>query len=822
MPRDSLLVSTRSFALAMLMALAACSAALGQIAPATTELPRGDGEIRGRVVTAVGQTPIANATVEVASSGATAPPSRVSTNAAGEFRLPGLRPATYRVLVRAFGYTPREFPSTVISASSPSVDLGTVVLTPVPFELKAVVVAMDKQAAQFTPDRNTYVVRDMTTTRGGSALDVLRNVPAVDVDIDNIVSLRGNSGVVVQVNGRPSPMKPAQLGNFLAQLPAGIVDKIEVIPNPSARDDPTGTAGIINIVLKQEADAGTSGGLTLGGGTTGHVDVGANAGYSTGPLSVYGSYGFLRDDRPRTEAIYRENTYLSPMTFLEESGTRTQIPLAHTLTASAAFKPGKQDELSTDIMFSTRNEAETYGIVYRDLNAARVLTGMNDRFTTGTNHETSFESALAYKHTFATKGHKFSSEASYTHDTEGGPTSIASRSLDLTGQPTGTTSQETQLARERPTESYVKFDYVRPLSKGLRLETGYKGSLGLFRTTQDAQTFDAAASVYRPDSSRISDFRYDQRVNAGYGMFVGVRDKFVLQGGVRVEHASTQFHVNTRGARYDNSYDSFFPSALVAFNPDDEHTIKLSYSTRIKRPDDTDQLDPTPHFQDPLNISQGNPGLKPEYIRAFELGLQRSTDRVTVQLTPFFRHTIDAVRSIRTIDTAGVATRTFANVATSDAYGTDANITLSGGRLGGFAGASAFRQVSNASNLSPGFSAKTFGWTTQANVSFRASRTVDMQSILSYQGAQTVEQGRNASRLRFSLAGRRKLMEDRLSLTLRVIDPFNTSRERNITIDPRFYQVTDRTRSIRGLLLSANWTFGKVEKDDKLIDEGPP
>src|SRR5205085_60853 len=142
------------------------------------------------------------------------------------------------------------------------------------------VVTMDRQAAQLAPDRNTYVVRDMTTTRGGTALDVLRNVPSVDVDIDNIVSLRGNASVTVQINGRPSPMKPAQLGNYLGQLPASLVDKIEVIPNPSARDDPTGVAGIINIQLKEEADAGTSGGLTVGAGTTKHADIGGNAGYS--------------------------------------------------------------------------------------------------------------------------------------------------------------------------------------------------------------------------------------------------------------------------------------------------------------------------------------------------------------------------------------------------------------------------------------------------------------------------------------------------------------------------------------------------------------
>src|SRR4029077_15774896 len=144
-------------------------------------------------------------------------------------------------------------PPIQIGQSSQSIDVGSVFLNPAPVQLQALQVNGQKQEVQLAPDRNTYIVRDMPTTRGGTALDVLRNVPSVDVDIDNIISLRGNTGVIVQINGRPSPMKPAPLGNFLAQSPAGIVDKIEVVPNPSAKEDPTGTAGIINIVLKQEA-----------------------------------------------------------------------------------------------------------------------------------------------------------------------------------------------------------------------------------------------------------------------------------------------------------------------------------------------------------------------------------------------------------------------------------------------------------------------------------------------------------------------------------------------------------------------------------------
>ncbi len=138
------------------------------------------------------------------------------------------------------------------------------------------------------------------------------------------------------------------------------------------------------------------------------------------------------------------------------------------------------------------------------------------------------------------------------------------------------------------------------------------------------------------------------------------------------------------------------PSTGRAWHVDDARQLKLSYSSHIRSPDDADQFDQTLHYTDPLNASRGNPDLRPEYIRSVELCLQRSTERVTMQATPFFLHTSDTIRTIRTIDSLGVATRTFANVATSDAYGTDFTVALRGGRLTLFAGTRAYRQVSNA------------------------------------------------------------------------------------------------------------------------------
>jgi Outer membrane protein beta-barrel family len=557
------------------------------------------------------------------------------------------------------------------------------------------------------------------------------------------------------------------------------------------------------------------------------MTAGGNVGYEQGPLSFYGSYGLMRDHRLRKDSVFRENLYQNPMTFLDEGGTRTQIPLMHTLTGSLDYAPSARDVLNLETVFTTRTEAETYSVLYRNLNTTRDLTSLSDRFTRGTNHEFSFESALSYKHDFADKGHKLSSELRVTRDGEGGPTSVIARTLALDGTPTGTSALERSTPWAHPNEYSLKTDYVRPLSNGVRLETGYKGSLQRFHSTLDTQVFDSAQNSYVVDPTRTSDFTYRQLVNAGYGMLGGEAGMFQFQGGVRVELASTRFDPKNGGAVYDNQYNSFFPSGLIAYHIDDDHQLKLSYSTRIRRPDDTDLLDPTPHILDPLNISRGNPYLKPEYIRALEFGIQRSTDKMTVQVTPFYRHTLDAIRTIRTIDTAGVATRTFANVASTNAYGTDVTVAMSGQRVSGFVGGSGFRQISDAANLSPGFSARTFGWTARTNATFRLSSTVDVQTLLSYQAPMVVEQGRNAARMRLSVAARQKVMNDQMSLTLRIIDPFNTSLERSTTIDPAFYQVSDRRRLIRGMLFSVNWIFGKAkkEKDREAIDlgdSGPP
>ena len=773
------------------------------------------GEVRGRVVNAAGGNAIASATVQLIGVNDTITIVRGTARADGRFGLSGVRFGRYRVMARALGFAPRALTVT-ITAAAPIADVGAISLTVAATELQGLkIIEQAQRQVELAPDRNTYTVSDMPTTRGGNVIDVLRTVPSVDVDIDNIVSLRGNAGVIVQINGRPSPMKSAQLGNFLAQLPAAMVEKVEIIPNPSARDNPEGSAGIINIVLKKKTDVGSSGALTLAQGTTQRTDVGGNVGYQRGPLTFFGTYGFSSDRRPRSESLARINRYATPLTYLDQTGSRLQKPRSHTASSTLRYKPSKTDELSIETLFSTRHETGTFELLYHDLNSQRQLTGLRNRASDGIGTEDEFETTLGYTHKFPGDDHEFAAELRYVRASEGGPNAYRTQLLNLNGSPNGSPALETTRGGERPTDRSVQLDYVRPLGENAQFRTGYRGALKQIHTFLDTRTFDIATSAYVPDPTRTNAFSYDQLVNAAYGMVTGAVGRLNLQGGLRIEQADTRFELTRTATRFDNHYTSVYPSGLVSYRLSETEQLKLSYSTRIRRPDDPDQLDPTPHFQDPLNLSRGDPALKAEYIRAVELGLQRTTKRTTLQLTPFFRHTIDAVRRVRTIDGAGVTTTTFANVASLDQYGADATLALRGGKLTGFIGSSAFKQSSNASNLGPGISARGLGWSARTNAAYRFSRTFDMQALITYRARQVVEQGTNLEQTRFNFAVRQKLNRDRVSLTLRVTDPFSTEKERSITDDPRFYQTSVRFRRARGVLLNLTWMFGKPIKGQK-------
>ena len=782
----------------------------GQGARTGAQTPQGEGQIRGTVVDAATGQPIRSASAEVRSAADSSLVTGILTGADGTFRIPGLRPGRYLLRVSALGHTPTTRGGIAITPAEATAEVGTIRLAASAVALEGLTVTAERREASLAPDRNTYSVRDMPAAAGGNAVDALRNVPSVEVDIDGKVSLRGNENVVVQINGRPSPMRGEQLGAFLAQLPANMVDRVEVIPNPSAKFDPEGMAGIVNVVLRQNTELGLSGGVTAGGGSTGQVNVSGNLGYQRGALTLFGNYGFMRDDRETTGFTFRENRYLTPLTYLEQEGSGAFAPISHTLNTSAEYKLGARDVVHTSLLLSTRGADRSDFNRYRELDQSRALVGVRDRRAEEDGSELRMDYVLGYRHTIRPRQNEFATELRFDRNNEDELTRFTEQQLLLDGTAADALPfLETQANDERTRNWTLTADYTRPLGERVRLETGYRGTLRQLDSDFDASLFSYDVNAYQTDATRSNTFAYDERVHAGYAVLGGSVGSFDLQGGLRVERADNEFNLATTGETFENSYGSYFPSALVAYNLSDSRQLKASYSKRVERPR-TFQLNPFGRVEDPLNVFRGNPFLKPEYTHSFEAGFQQSGNLGTLQVTPFFRHTTDAVRRFTTVDdSTGVATTTFQNVATTDSYGADFNASLRRGRLTGFGGISAFRQVTDASNIGTDVGSDAFGWSARANATLRITQRLDAQTFLMYRAPMATEQGRISGRSMFNVALRQKLMGDRASVTMRIVDPFNTMRFRSLTEDERFYQETERRMGARGVFLSFSYNFGQ-------------
>jgi outer membrane receptor protein involved in Fe transport len=705
-----------------------------------------------------------------------------------------------------------------IAPDAPRADVGRVALDVVATQLSGVQVQAERQAASLAPDRNSYSVKDMPATSGGTAVDVLRNVPAVEVDGDNRISLRGNGNVVVQINGRASPMRGEQLGNFLAQLPANLISNVEVVSSPSAKNDPEGMAGIVNVVLKQQTDLGTSGALTVGGGSTHQANASGNLGYQQGAWTLFGSYGFMRDRRTVDGYSTRATLTDAASGSLDSDLHGVMRPLSHSATVTAEYKLDATNTIANNLVLNRRRMARDNGSFYRDVSAAGEILGRTTQLTDQSQADLTADYALSWRRTVHPEKNALVAEARVSHGHGRNDVLFTRDMLTGGGEPTGVPrALEANATDDRNTSLFAQVDLTRELRPGLKLESGYKGTVR--DQTSDFDVANATGSAsYAPDLGRSNAFQFWEGVHAVYGVVSQRRGMFDLQAGLRLEQADTRFDLRTTSTRYENDYRSAFPSAIVSYNLDPQRQLKASYSKRISRPL-AQQLNPFGFREDALTVFEGNPRLQPEYTHAMELGYQQSLGAgSSLQITPFVRHTVNAIRQINAVDAAGVLHISARNAATSDQYGTDANLTFRRGKLSGFGGASVFEQHTDVGDLEDARSVRAFGWSARTNASWKVTSALDVQGFLMYRAPMNTEQGRMS---RFSMANvalRQKLRGDKATATLRVMDPFGTMGWTMRTSDGRVVQLMDRRFGARGAFLSFNWAFGSAPR----IRQRPP
>jgi hypothetical protein len=672
--------------------------------PAMRATNSGPGQIHGRIVDQSGN-PLQAGSVTLRKATDTTFAGGALPAADGTFHIEGVAPGRYRLRVRLLGYAPIERADVVISVAQPVLDLGNLTLSRVSVTLESQVIAGERSQAELAPDRNSYSVRNMPAVAGGNAVDALRATPAVEVDATDNVSLRGNSNVVVQINGRPSPLKGDQLAQFLKQIPTSVLDRIEVATNPNAKSDPEGTAGIINIVLKQDVDIGVSAGVNLSSGTTGMVNGSVNLARQKGPLTLYGSLFAFRDDRTQHGSVDRQNLATPIPAFLSEASTGNQRPRSLGTNLRADYKFNKIDDLSVDAYLFGNQFLRSVTSDYSDFDLQRALIGQFSQRTDFDYKGGSVEGVLSYRRTLPNQQTPYASTLTYGNYFNTRESDVLSQVFQSDPSTSGLLFAE-QLDHQTsryPTLTWQN-DYTRSFGPAFKVDAGAKATWRRSINDQTTVARDSATGplVAQPELASASD--YKEQFDAVYALTSEKWKSLSFQQGLRMEDTWTHLSLPGSGVgALTNHYVSPFPSAIVTWNTTATSFIKASYARRISRPF-PQFLSSIPVRTDQRTLFVGNPKLRPEYLNAYELTLQESPSWGSIQVVPYFRRSTDAVRVVQRVDSTGTATSMPDNVAQVSTTGADVNVALHRGPVTMNLGGSGYKYVSDAANLGPAYS----------------------------------------------------------------------------------------------------------------------
>lgn len=616
------------------------------------------GRVTGKVVDAKSGEAVEYATVTVHKVKDTSLVTGTTTGANGNFDLEKIPYGTYLIKVSFMGYQPYFFPEkAVFSASHPTIHAGKIQIKPTATLLKEAEVVAERAMVEYQLDKRVVNVDKNIVAGGGTASDVLEQVPSVSVDNDGNVSLRGSSNVKVLINGRPSELMGNDLASLLEQIPASTVENVEVITNPSAKYDPEGMGGIINIKLKDKAN----GALGLNG--VANLNIGSplpfvipdplpsfiptgmgslNLNYSTEKYNLFFNLdGGMRQRGAHSQSIITRK--------------RNDVPWSSDSSDTYSIRGGKNASMKvgaeyffnpkSSILFSYQLRGGIRGRESQMFSNDLLTNGFLDYMQTDTNRTNSVNHAfnLSYVKRFEEKDRELTADATFSmRHVQGGGVQE-----QIYADPLAQSAH--YYLRESETENYhkslnLKLNYVHPFAEVWKLETGYEGRLdwpnqnAVYYRTE----FDPMLVLYRfHDSISSTHFDYNQQVHAGYATVGGkLTDKLSAQAGLRVEYSYLLgYDVNHPGTdSVHKSYWQPYPTVHLSYTINENNSMQLSYSRRVRRPHMWD-LNPYLEVREGQELGFGNPNLDPEFTNAYELSYNLSLKNWNIYTCAYFRQT---------------------------------------------------------------------------------------------------------------------------------------------------------------------------------------
>ena len=578
--------------------------------------------VRGKITLKVAnqdQQPVEHATAELLRSNDSSLVKTALSDKAGLVEFEAIPFGTYIIRTTLVNHEKQFSAVVTLSETQTSVTVADQVLRPSATQLKTIEVTGRKPFIQRLGDRIVVNVENSVVNAGSSAFDVLERSPGILIDANDNLSMRGRSGVIIMIDGKPTPMSGADLVNYLRSLPSNAIERIDLITNPSSKYDAAGNAGIIDIRMKKDQRFGTNGSITAGYGQGVYpkANAGINFNHRNKSMNLFGGYNYAY--RMNLNNLLLDRNFYTDGVFTgkDEKNNYTKIPLdLHTLRLGADFFPSKKTVIGFVVNSNLNfiNPFNNNSSVVIDGNKQPIFT-----FRTQTRNRSSNRNAVGnvnIKHTFDSTGRELTADIDLGYFGSANNSRVATQYYNLNGgqlQPDyildGLQDGILRLAT-------AKADYVHPLKNKARFEAGFKTSL--VHADNDARFFDMSSGTPVDDENKTNHFYYDENINAAYTNFKKEFKKFDLQIGLRAENTNVKTKQVRGNITWDSSYTQLFPSAFFNYKLHEDHTLGVSVSRRIDRPNYS-QLNPFLFLIDVTTYSTGNPNLLPQFTWSYEL-----------------------------------------------------------------------------------------------------------------------------------------------------------------------------------------------------------
>ena len=764
------------------------------------------GSVTGKIIEKSNSMPISYATVSLKENGKVV--AGVNTDGNGDFSFKNIAVKSYTIEVQYIGF--RKYIGSVLLSENKKSAVVNVSLEEEATQLKGVNVIAERSTIEQKIDRKVVNVGKDLTTAGASASDIMNNIPSVNVDQDGKLSLRGNDNVRVLIDGRPSNIDPAQL---LKQIPSTSIKKIELITNPSAKYNPEGMSGIINIILHKNANTGFngrySGGITFG--KTAKYNQSLDLNYKTGKVNFFGNAG-------NNFGTYFNDVHIQR---LDQDGVQ-KLDISND-NDNYLYKVGMDyliNDHNTLSFYTNQNKSSGTGIVNTDIDYNNGDPNIKNMYQKsryqGPNLTGTYN--LAYKHIFKKEGHTLDFEGNYSDTKE---TQNAGFDTKTTSPANASSSVVyNDYIRDNRKLGTLNVDYVNPLNDKTTLEAGAEARIT--RTDNDYHTSNPAV----PAADQISNYKYDTDIYSAYVTFGQKYKKFSYQIGTRFESYKVAANLNSGQNKFDDDYITLYPSAYLTYNLNEKNVLQLSYSRRVDRPS-LEQTKPIREFSTPLVTSYENPELRPQFTNSVEVNYTKTLEKGSITGGVFVRSINDQIS--RTLspdpnDPSGYKQiLSFANYDHNSAYGFDLSLNYKLTKWWDIQPAIDFSSIKQegvvfqfdpATNTSSPLqrSVTTSAFNARMNSNFKPTKRLSFLLFGFYRGpVDEIQQKRNEM-YKIDIGSRYTLLDNKMNISVRFNDVFNTMKFSfdGIYPYPQTGQFTWESQTVY-LGLTYNFGSGKIK-----------